>query len=61
MLHTFPRGRILFAVQVFETLEPGSLTDLRARFDGSALCVYGLNAAGQNHGVLLGTKRWSPG
>jgi hypothetical protein len=61
VLQTFPRGRILFAVQVYETLEPGSLTDLRSRFDGSALRIYGLNAAGQNHGVLLGTKRWSHG
>jgi aminopeptidase-like protein len=37
-----------------------SLAELRPRFDWSALRVYGLNARGENHGILLGTRGWMP-
>lgn len=60
VLQMFPDSRLLFAVQVYETVDPVSLTELQRRFDWSALRIYGLNAPGQNHGVLLGTRRWSP-
>jgi hypothetical protein len=53
-------GRMLCAIQVYEVLDPASLAELRACFDWSALHVYSLNAPGQNHGLLLASKRWSP-
>ncbi len=59
LLRAFPRNRLLCAVQIYETVEPTALSELRGRFDWSALRVYGLNAPGQNHGILLGAKGWS--
>jgi hypothetical protein len=56
----FPRCRLLCAVQVHERLVQASLSDLASRFDWSALEIYGLNRDGENHGILLGTKRWAP-
>jgi hypothetical protein len=53
--------KLLFAIQVFETVEPGSLAELTARFPWSATKVYDLNAPGQNHGLLLATYGWAPG
>jgi hypothetical protein len=47
-------------LQVYETVDVVSLTELKARFDWSALRVYGLNAPGENHGILLGTRGWAP-
>jgi hypothetical protein len=41
-------------------VDPDSLADLKTRFDWSTLYVYGLNAPGENHGVLLGSKGWRP-
>lgn len=60
LLQQFPLNRLLFAIQAYERVEPDSLRDLQQQFDWSALRVYGLNAPGENHGVLLGTKGWSP-
>jgi len=51
---------LLFAVQLYERVEPASLAALAARFDWSATYVYGLNEPGHNHGLLLGTHGWSP-
>jgi len=45
--------KLLFAVQVYETVEPGSLAEVTARFSWSAMKVYDINAWGQNHGLLL--------
>jgi len=56
----FGRNRLLCAIQVYETVEPASLAELKPRFEWSALQIYGLNAAGQNHGILLGTRGWVP-
>jgi hypothetical protein len=56
----FGRHRLLCAIQVYETIEPASLAELTPRLDWSALRVYRLNAPGENHGVLLGTRRWAP-
>jgi hypothetical protein len=50
---------LLFAVQVHETVEPHSLADVTARFPWSAMKVYDINAAGQNHGLLLATWGWA--
>jgi hypothetical protein len=60
LLREFREHRLLCAVQVHETIHIGSLADLKARFDWSALRIYGLNAPGENHGILLGTKGWIP-
>jgi hypothetical protein len=58
LIHRFGRNRLLCAIQVYETVEPASLAELKPRFDWSALRIYGLNAPGQNHGILLGTRGW---
>ena len=60
LLQMFPHNPLLLAIQVYETVDPFSLTELQLRMDWSALRIYRLNAPGQNHGVLLGTKRWRP-
>jgi hypothetical protein len=52
--------RLLFAVQIHETVEPGSLAELTALFSWAAAKVYDLNAPGQNGGLLLGTHGWAP-
>lgn len=57
----FGQNRLLCAIQVYETVDPSSLAELRPRFDWSTLRVYGLNAPGENHGILLGTRGWVPG
>ena len=56
----FGRNRLLCAIQVYERLDPASPDDLKARFDWSRLEIYRLNAPGENHGVLLGTRGWTP-
>jgi hypothetical protein len=60
LLHRLGPNRLLCAIQVYETVEPDSLAELQTRFDWSALRVYGLNAPGESHGILLGTKGWTP-
>jgi 16S rRNA G966 N2-methylase RsmD len=50
---------VLFAVQVFERVEQDSLADVTALLDRWELMIYDLDAAGHNHGVLLGTSYWS--
>jgi hypothetical protein len=58
LFHTFAPDRLLCVIQVYETVEPGSLAELKSRFDWSTLRIFDLNLAGQNHGILLGTKGW---
>ena len=53
--------KLLFAIQVFQTVEPDSLGAVTARLPWSALKVYDVNAPGQNHGLLLGTWGWAAG
>ena len=60
LVRTFPHSPLLCAIQIHETVRSASAAELRARFDWSTQRIYGLNAPGQNHGLLLGTKRWSP-
>ena len=60
LLQQFADGRILFVIQVHESVAPVSLAEVTAGFDWSDLKIYDLNAPGQNHGVLLGTAGWSP-
>ncbi|MDA9488860.1 hypothetical protein [Bradyrhizobium sp. CCBAU 11361] len=56
----FPTKRTLFAVQVYEKLNKESLAELQGKLDWSDLKIYDFNAAGRNHGVLLGTRGWTP-
>ncbi len=51
---------LLIAVQVFEQVQQDSLAEVTAQLTWSALKIYDINAAGHNHGVLLGTSGWSP-
>jgi hypothetical protein len=51
---------LLCAIQVYEALNPTSLTELTPRISWSAQRMYGLNAPGQNHGLLMGTRGWVP-
>jgi hypothetical protein len=60
LLHTFPRNRLLCAIQVHEVVLPVSLAEVRARFEWSRLRAYELNTPGHNHGILLGTHGWTP-
>ncbi len=60
LLRHFDPCRLLCAIQIYETIEPESLTELESRFEWCALRMYGLNAPGRNHGVLLGTNGWRP-
>lgn len=60
VLHAFAYNPLLCAVQVYETVTPASLAELKSRFDWSGLRVYGLNAPGENHGILIGAKGWTP-
>jgi hypothetical protein len=53
---TYAAHKILFATQVYEKVNPDSLTDLRNIVDWSELRVYDINATGRNHGILLGTR-----
>jgi 16S rRNA G966 N2-methylase RsmD len=56
---TFPRRKILLAVQVYETVVPDSLTDVTSRCAWSSLRSYDIDAPGTNHGLLLGTLGWT--
>ena len=60
LIRRFPQRLLLLAIQVYEKVEPDSLAELEARCDWSAQRVYDLNEAGQNHGVLFGTRGWAP-
>jgi hypothetical protein len=60
LLQRFPQTPLLCVVQVYETVLPISMAKLRARFDWSTQRLYELNAPGQNHGILVGAKHWTP-
>jgi hypothetical protein len=60
LFHAFTHNWLLCAIQVHETVDPESLAVLKSRLDWSSLRVYRLNAPGENHGILLGTKGWAP-
>ena len=54
----FPERRVLFAIQIYEKVQPASLADLELRLDHTRLQDFGLDARGRNHGVLLGFRGW---
>ena len=53
------KHKLLFAVQLFENVEPGSLADVTARFPWSRTKVYDINPPGRNAGLLLATWGWT--
>ena len=55
----FGHRKLLFAVQLYETVEPASLAVLAARFAWSTVKVYDINAPGHNHGLFLATWGWA--
>lgn len=54
------RHKLLFAIHVYQTVEPGSLAEVTARFPWAAMKVYDINASGQSPGLLLATRGWVP-
>lgn len=54
----FPRHKLLFAIQAYESVTQDSLADLTARFQWSAVNVYDINAEARNPGLLLGSVGW---
>ena len=60
LIDRFPGSRMLCAIQIYEMMNAESVVSVRRRFDWSKTALYRLNAPGQNHGVLLGTRRWAP-
>jgi hypothetical protein len=57
---TFDERRLLLGVQLYERIESGSLSDIIDRCDWSSQETYTIDQPGRNHGLLLGTLRWSP-
>jgi hypothetical protein len=60
LIDRFRQNRLLFAIQVHETVDPVSLAELKPRFNWSVLRIYDQNAPGENHGILIGTRGWIP-
>jgi hypothetical protein len=56
----FQQHKILFATQVYEKVNTTSLVQIQERLQWTKLRVYDMNEAGRNHGILLGTKGWTP-
>jgi predicted RNA methylase len=54
----FEGHKMLFATQVYERVNPDSLAEVTKQLQWSELKVYGINAPGTNHGLLLGTRGW---
>ena len=54
------KHKILFATQVYEKVDTTSLSQVQRRIEWSELRIYDINEAGRNHGILLGTKGWTP-
>jgi hypothetical protein len=50
----------LYVIQIFEQLEPASLAQVRQQLAWSETRIYDLNAAGMRHGILLGSRQWTP-
>jgi hypothetical protein len=51
---------VLYVTEVHEVNEPNALRAAETAFDWSDLRIYDVNVPGLQHGVLLGTRRWSP-
>ena len=58
--HQFAASDILFAIQVYEKVSAASLNEVQMRLDWTDFRIYDINEKGRNHGILLGTRGWSP-
>jgi hypothetical protein len=56
----FQTAKLLCVVQVHERVKPASVAKLALRFDWTGSKTYGFNRPGQNHGIFLGSKHWTP-
>ena len=56
----FPKHKMLFATQVYEKISAASLSQIQIQLDWSELRIYEVDKTGRNHGILLGTRGWSP-
>jgi 16S rRNA G966 N2-methylase RsmD len=56
----YKKQRILWVIQVHQTVDPSSVAELERRFAWSSLRIYDINIEGMKHGVLLGASRWKP-
>ena len=58
LVRRFSKHKMLFAIQVYEEVTYPSLKRIQRMFDWSELRIYDINEKGNNHGILVGTKRW---
>ena len=56
----FPRHPLLFATQIYETVQPRSLAGVVDWYEWSTQTSYPLNRPGRNHGLLIGSRRVTP-
>ena len=54
------RSPVLYVTEVHEVNEPVALEAVEAAFDWTDLRIYDVNVPGLEHGILLGTRRWTP-
>jgi len=55
----FRDRRLLFAIQVYEKVEPRSLAEVHRRLERTRVEVFQLIAPGRNHGIVLGSRGWA--
>jgi hypothetical protein len=60
LIERYPQNPLLCAIQIHQSLNPASAAGLSARFDWSRTQIYNLNMPGDNHGILIGARSWSP-
>jgi len=60
LLRDFAHCRLLCAIQIYETVLQESLIHVQARFEWHTVRMYCLNAPGENHGIVLGSKGCKP-
>jgi hypothetical protein len=51
---------VLYVTEVHEVNEPVALKAVADAFEWTDLRIYDVNAPGLQHGVLMGSRRWSP-
>jgi hypothetical protein len=60
LVSRFQHAKLLCVVQVHERLKPAPVAQVASRFDWTGSKTYDFNRPGQNHGIFLGSKRWTP-
>lgn len=64
IIHDFERvygnHPVLYVTEVHEVNEPTALEQVEAQFAWSDLRIYDVNVPGLQHGIMMGSKRWSP-